>query len=349
MNQHSVSEPAVDVSVVVPVVELVDDLDALFRDYSAALREMERSFEFIFVLDGRFRRLVEPLRELKRDNPEVCIVVMGESFGEAAALKAGASQARGSVLMTLASRFQVEGGGVRELLMQLDKGYDLVVTRRHPRIDSRLNRLQARVFHAIARLMTGSKFRDMTCGSRAMRAEVFDELHLYGDFHRFIPILAKQAGLRVKEVDVPQHKEDSRSRVFRLTVYLALLLDVLTLFFLTRFVHKPLRLFGTLGAAMLSVGFVISGYLALYRLLGFGGIANRPLLLLGILMIVFGMRSRDLHPRARKGVPDRHCALSVRRAALATRNLASASQGRARPLLDRLARGADVQVRVSDA
>jgi glycosyltransferase involved in cell wall biosynthesis len=291
MEQQSAGEPAVDVSVIVPVVDLVDDLAALFRDYSAALREMGRSFELIFVLDDRFRRLIEPLRELKRDHPEVRIVVMGRSFGETAALKAGASQARGSVLMTLASHFQVEGGGIRELLAQLDAGYDLVVTRRHPRIDSPFNRLQSRVFHGVARLLTGSKFRDVTCGSRAMRSEVFDELHLYGNFHRFIPILAKRAGFRVKEVDVPQHEQDSRTRVFSLTVYLALLLDMLTLFFLTRFVQKPLRFFGTLGAAMFSVGFVISAYLALYRLLGFGGIANRPLLLLGILLIVFGVQS----------------------------------------------------------
>jgi glycosyltransferase involved in cell wall biosynthesis len=291
MDEHSAGEATVDVSVVVPVVEPVDDLTALFRGYSAALREMERSFEFFFVLDDRFRNLIEPLRELKRDNPEVHIVVMGRSFGEAAALKAGVSQARGSVLMTLASRFQVDSGGVRELLTQLDEGYDLVVARRNPRIDSRFNRVQSRVFHGVARLMTGSNFRDMTCGSRAMRPEVFDALHLYGNFHRFIPILAKRAGFSVKEVDVPQCTEDSRTRVFSLTTYLALLLDVLTLFFLTRFAHKPLRFFGTLGAAILSVGFVISAYLALYRLLGYGGIANRPLLLLGILMIVFGLQS----------------------------------------------------------
>jgi glycosyltransferase involved in cell wall biosynthesis len=290
-DRHSPIEPAVDVSVVVPVVERVDDLTALFREYSTELRETGRSFEFIFVLDGAFRRLVDPLRELKRDNPEVRIVVMGRSFGEAAALKAGASQARGSVLMTLAPHFQVDGGGIRELLTQLDEGYDLVVTRRHPRIDSLFNRVQSRVFHDVIRLFIGSKFKDMTCGSRAMRAEVFDDLHLYGDLHRFVPILAKRAGFKVKEVAVAQRKEDCRTRVFGLTVYLGRLLDILTLFFLTRFTRKPLRFFGTLGAASFGVGFVISAYLALYRLLGFGGIANRPLLLLGILMIVFGVQS----------------------------------------------------------
>jgi glycosyltransferase involved in cell wall biosynthesis len=291
MNPHSGEVPAVDVSVVVPIVEPVDDLTALFRRYSAALREMERTFEFIFVLDDRFKQLVEPLCELKRDNPEVRIVVMGRSFGEAAALKAGVSQAQGSVLMTLASRFQVDSGSVRELLTPLGEGYDIVVARRHPRVDPLFNRLQSRVFHGVARLLTGSKFRDLTCGSRAMRAEVFDELHLYGNFHRFIPVLAKQAGFRVKELDVPQHEKDSRTRVFSLTSYLALLLDILTLFFLTRFAQKPLRFFGVLGAAMFSAGFVISAYLALYRLLGYGGIANRPLLLLGILLIVFGVQS----------------------------------------------------------
>lgn len=291
MERNGVNRPEIDVSVVVPVIGRVDDLTALFRDHSAELREMGRSFEFIFVLDDRFRQLVEPLRELKRNHPEVRIVVMGRSFGEAAALKAGVSQANGSVLMTLAAHLQVESGNVRRLLAPLGEGYDIVVARRHPRVDPLFNQLQSRVFHGAARLLTGSRFSDLTCGSRAMRSEVFDELRLYGNFHRFIPILAKRAGFRVKEVDVPQHERDSRTRVFRLTSYLALLLDILTLFFLTRFAQKPLRFFGTLGAAMFSAGFAISAYLALYRLLGYGGIANRPLLLLGILMIVFGVQS----------------------------------------------------------
>lgn len=291
MDPQRGSEPTVEVSVVVPVVEPVEDLTELFRDYAAALRETQRSFELVFVLDDRFRHLVDPLRELKRDNPEVRIVVMGRSLGEAAALKAGASQARGSVLLTLAAHLQVESGGVRELLKELDQGYDLVVIRRHPRIDSLFNRLQSRVFHGIIRLLTGSKFRDLTCGSRAMRAEVFDELHLYGDFHRFIPILARQAGFRVKEVDVSQRVEDSRTRLLGPTSYLAGSLDILTLFFLTRFAHKPLRFFGTLGAATFGVGFAISAYLAFYRLMEYGGVADRPLLLLGILMMVFGVQS----------------------------------------------------------
>jgi glycosyltransferase involved in cell wall biosynthesis len=286
------SEPEVEISVVVPVVEEpVDDPTELFLEYSAALRETGRSFEFIFVLDDGFRHLVEPLRELKRDNPELRIVVMGRSFGEAAALTAGASQSRGSVLMTLASRFQVEGGGVRELLAELDRGCDLVVVCRSPRVDSPFSRLRSRAFHGVVRLLTGSRFRDLTCGSRAMRAEVFDELHLYGSFHRFIPILAEQAGLSVREVDVCQARDDARPRVFGVTGYLALLLDILTLFFLSRFAQKPLRFFGTLGAAVFGVGFAISGYLALYRLLGYGGVADRPLLLLGILLVVFGVQS----------------------------------------------------------
>lgn len=291
MEMNANGEPPVEVSIVVPVVTPADDLPGLFRSYAAAMREMKKSFEIIFVLDDHSRHLVEPLRELKRDNPEVCVVVMGRSLGDAAALKAGASQARGPVLMTLASRLQVDGGGVRELLTGLDEGYDLVVIRRHPRIDSPFNRLQSRVFHGVVRLLTGSRFRDITCGSRAMRAEVFDELRLYGNSHRFIPILASRAGFRVKEVDVTQRKEDARTRTFGPTGYLALLMDVLTLFFLTRFAHKPLRFFGTLGAAMFGVGFVISAYLALYRLLGYGGVADRPLLLLGILLIVFGVQS----------------------------------------------------------
>ncbi len=291
MDPLETGERAVEITVVVPVVEPVDDLAWLFEHYAVPLRETKRPFEFVFVLDEASRHWIEPLRELKRDHPEVILVVLGGSLGEAAALKAGAAQARGSVIVTLASRLQVEGGGIREMLAELDAGSDLVVICRQPRRDARFNRLQSRVFNGLLRLLTGSKFRDVTCGSRAMRAEVFDELHLYGNFHRFIPILARDAGFEVEEVEVSQSPKDARMRLLKPTGYLTFLLDVLTLFFLTRFARKPLRFFGTLGAGIFGVGFAISAYLALYRLLGFGGVADRPLLLLGILLIVFGVQS----------------------------------------------------------
>jgi glycosyltransferase involved in cell wall biosynthesis len=288
---ESPNNDRLQVSVIVPVVEMVDDLEALYREYSAELREMGRTFEFIFVLDGRFARLREPLAELKRRHPEVRIVVLGRSFGESAALTAGLSVARGESILTMASYFQVETRGVRELLSKLDDGFDIAVTRRQPRIDSVFNRLQSRVFHGIIRLMTGARYRDITCGFRAMRRNVLDEIQLYGDLHHFIPILAHQAGFKVAEVSVPQRQEEARTRVFGPGVYLSRLLDILTIFFLTRFARKPLRFFGSVGSAVFVVGFLISAYLAAYRLLGFGGIANRPLLLLGVLMVVFGVQS----------------------------------------------------------
>lgn len=282
---------ALDVSVIVPIVERHDDLSRLYEEYAASLRQLQKSFEFIFVVDGGFRAVLESLKALKAADPQVRIVLLARSFGESVALKAGFSEARGRIILTLASYFQVETSGVREALAGIEEGYDLVISRRHPRVDTLFNRLQSLVFHGIIRWTTGVGFRDVTCGFRAMKREVLEEIGLYGNLHHFIPILAIQAGFKIKEIEIPQRIEEAKSRVFGVGVYLNRLLDIVTIFFLTKFTRKPLRFFGAIGTVVFVAGLGICVYLFLYRLLGSGGIANRPLLLLGVLLVIFGVQS----------------------------------------------------------
>jgi dolichol-phosphate mannosyltransferase len=280
-----------DVSVIVPVVEHHDDLGKMYDEFAGALRALGKSFEFVVVLDGGFRQLVEPLKATRQGRPGFRIVTLGRPFGESVALQAGLENSTGATIITLAAYFQVGPEAVAQALRGLSEGADLVVARRHPRLDSPFNRLQSWAFHGLVRFLTGTRFRDLTCGFRAMRREVLEEVRPYGELHHFIPFLAERAGFRVREMDTPQRREESAARVFGLGLYLGRVMDVVTVFFLTKFTRKPLRFFGMIGTLVGLAGFAILGYLATYRVLGFGAIGDRPLLLLGLLLVVFGIQS----------------------------------------------------------
>jgi glycosyltransferase involved in cell wall biosynthesis len=278
------------VSVVVPVTERCDDLAALYRDHAGVLRGSGRAFEFVFVVDGGFEAVVPRLEALARAGEPVRIVRLPRHFGEATALMVGLGRARGELIVTLSAYFQAAPAGLEALLARLGEGWDLAVSRRHPRVDSWINRLQNWGFHALTRRLSGVDLHDMSCGLRAMRRPVAHELELYGDLHRFIPLLAYQRGFRVTEVSVPQHADDTRTRLRRPGTYLRRLLDILTLVFLFKFVKKPLRFFGLIGAGLFGAGLAVSLALTVERVLGITALTERPLLVLGVLLMVLGVQ-----------------------------------------------------------
>lgn len=285
------SEKTVDLSVVVPISERHDNLRELYVQYARELSTRSGSFEFIFILDGAHPEALQTLRQLKKEFPQIKVVALNRRFGEATALSVGFDQARGQVIMTLSSYFQVEPPELPRVLKIFEDGKsDLIITRRYPRIDSVFNRVQSWVFHRLIRMLTGIMYLDISCGLRVMRRKVAEEIHLYGDLHRFFPLFAFQQGFKITEVSVRQSVHDTPRRVHRPGLYLRRLLDILTLFFLFKFTKKPLRFFGLIGSSLLGAGALITGYLGLYRLLGFGGIADRPLLVLGVLAMVLGVQ-----------------------------------------------------------
>jgi glycosyltransferase involved in cell wall biosynthesis len=196
--------------------------------------------------------------------------------------------------MTLAAYFQVEPRGIGPALAALDDGADLVAGRRFPRIDSFFNRLQSRLFHWFVRRMTSTDFHDISCGFKAMRRRVVREIHLYGGLHRFIPILAMNRGFTVREVELPQRNEDRQTRFHGAGAYLGRLLDVLTIFFLVKFTRTPLRFFGLLGLFLFVSGFAIDLVVAVQKIAWNQEIADRPLLLLGVLLMVLGVQTLSL-------------------------------------------------------
>ena len=285
------AEKGMLLSVVIPISERHDDLQDLYLQYSKELSTYGDSCEFIFVLDGPDSAALRALRAIKRENPGVIIIVLNRWFGEATALAVGFERSKGQTILTLSSYFQVEPQEIGRILSELaENGKDLVISWRNPRIDSFFNRIQSRVFHWITRLLTGRQYHDISCGLKAMKRRVAEEIPIYGDLHRFFPLLAYQKGFKISELMVRQSSHDLKSRVLRPGMYLRRLLDILTFFFVFKFTKKPLRFFGLLGSGLFGCGGIIMAYLGVYRMLNLGPIAGRPLLILGVLLVVLGIQ-----------------------------------------------------------
>ncbi len=172
----------------------------------------------------------------------------------------------------------------------LSEDVDLVISRRSPSADSLFNRLRAWVFHRLVSMVSGRRYHDLACRLRAMKRKVAEEVSLYGDLHYFFPVLAYQRGFKITEVSVQPSRYDTGRRAFQPGGYLRRVLDLFNLLFLVKFTRKPLRFFGSAGLGLFVFGTVITAYLGVYRLFDFGGISHRPLLVLGVLLMVVGVQ-----------------------------------------------------------
>jgi hypothetical protein len=283
-----VSREPVEVSVLVPVAEPAPDLVELYREFSEPLAAAGLNFEFVFVSFTWYREFTAPLRQLAEQAP-IVLIELGHGAGETPLLRAGVTAARGRIICTLPPYRQTEAAVLPRLVQRVCAGADLAVACRSPRKDSLINRFQSRALHLVLRGATGGKLHDAACGVRAFRQELWGELRLYGDFARFLPVFALRDGFEVEEVPAAVHPGSMRARVHRPGVYLRRLVDSLGLLFLIKFTEKPLRLFGLLGAVFSLGGALILVVVLVQRLLG-QGLADRPLLLLGVLLATVGIQ-----------------------------------------------------------
>lgn len=279
------------VSVIVPVTERPHDLAWLYRTFSEEFVRAGRPYEFVFALEPWRHSLGESLDPLMASGEPIRIVEVGQTVGESALLDAAASLCTNSIVVTLPAYPRVRPGALEELVETLEEqGVDMASAVRVSEGSSFVNRLQNRAFHLLLGRMGGGGFRDVASGVRAMRRAIFDDLPLYGDFFRFLPVLAAREGFSVVEHEVEQHPEDKRTRVYHPGVYLRRLIDLLGVFFIVRFTQKPLRFFGLVGSFFALAGGSILTVLLVQRL-GGRGIADRPLLLLGTLLLVLGVQA----------------------------------------------------------
>jgi len=285
------SAPELDVSIVVPVQSPDAEVSQVVEALGRELESQGRTWECILVFDGVAGKAWDEVQKLRRTlGSRVRTISFKNPFGESVCLSAAVEGSRGRYLVTSPQYVQIDPVELRPMLSALDEGADFVTPWRHPRVDPWLNRIQSALFNFVIRQIIRMHFHDLNCYFRAIRREVLEDVAVYGDMYRFLPVIAYRQGYRVVEVQVRHLKEWGTTGFFGLGVYTRRFLDVLAVMFLTKFTLKPLRFFGTIGGTFSLVGFGICLYLAILKFGFHQAIGGRPMFLLGVLMIVLGVQ-----------------------------------------------------------
>jgi glycosyltransferase involved in cell wall biosynthesis len=280
-----------DVSVVIPVFNEAENLEELHRELAAALEKTGRPFEVILIDDGSTDSSWAVLRSLQHKDGRVKLIRLRRNFGQTAALAAGFDHARGEIIVSLDADLQNDPNDIPSLIQKIDQGYDIVSGWRRNRKDKFFSRrVPSVIANTLISRLTRVRLHDYGCTLKAFRSEVIKNVKLYGELHRFIPAIASQLGVRISEVEVnhrPRKHGKSKYSIFRFT---KVILDMMTVKFLLSYSTRPLQIFGLLGLGSGLLGFLISLWLSYQRLVLKVSVANRPLLLLGVLLIVIGIQ-----------------------------------------------------------
>jgi len=285
-------------SLVIPLLNEGDSLPRLYDGLSVSLAEIGKPYEIIFVDDGSTDGSPDILKDLFQSDPEhVRVIQFRRNFGKTAALSAGFAHARGQVIITMDADLQDDPAEISAMLAKLDEGYDLVAAWRINRQDPLEKTLPSRFFNFVVSRFTGVGLHDFNCGFKVYRRAVTDSVRLYGELHRFIPVLAQRQGFRITEVPVQHHPRRAGVSKYGAKRYVKGFLDFGTVLFLTTYLKRPLHLFGGAGLAVFGVGTIINLYLAfLWMLREVGGrvdigpIGTRPLLMVGVLAMILGIQ-----------------------------------------------------------
>jgi len=281
---------ALDLSIVVPAYNEAESLPLLHEHLCAAVEPLGLRWEVIYVDDGSTDNTRDVLRGLHQADARVIVAEQRRNAGKSLALNTGFALARGAIVVTMDADLQDDPNEIPNLLAKLDEGYDVVSGWKKHRQDPLSKRVPSWIANHVTAWMTGLRLHDMNCGLKAYRAECVRELHLYGDLHRYIPILAHYNGFRVTEIPVRHHKRRFGRSKYGPGRLLRGGLDLLTVLFLNNFRYRPLHLFGGTGLILLIAGFVINAYLSIEWLQGMRPLSQRPLLTLGVLLMLMGVQ-----------------------------------------------------------
>jgi glycosyltransferase involved in cell wall biosynthesis len=284
-------EPSeLDITVIVPVRDEADSVAELSRRVAEVLDRLGKSFEIVFVDDGSRDGTPARVREARARDPRVKLVRLRRNFGKAAALSAGFDHSLGRVVITMDGDLQDDPDEIPRFLATLEeKDLDLVSGWKRRRHDPLSKTVPSRLFNWVTRGLAQVDLHDFNCGFKAYRREVLGEIAVYGELHRYIPVLASRRGFAVGEIEVTHHPRRHGLSKYGWDRFYKGLLDLITVLFITRYTRRPLHLFGAIGLLFLLAGFGIDSYLAI-RWFGGQNLSNRPLLQLGILLMVLGIQ-----------------------------------------------------------
>ena len=282
----------IDLSAIIIYYEkyLYDNVTELHKAYKASLEASHLNYEFVYVVDGQLPSVIDELNNLYKLGEKIKVVKLGKWFGDATALQVGFEQSSGELILTLPSYKQVDENDIPRLIQAINTK-DMIISWRWPRLDGMLNNLQSRFFNKLIKWIVGSDFHDLKCVVKVFRREVLDKIYMYGDQDRFLPLIASKYGFKVEELKVTQAKKDAVQKFYPFANYIARFLELISIFFLVKFTKKPIRFFGSTGLITFSLGFVLALILFFERAFMGVALADRPIVLVSILLMIFGIQS----------------------------------------------------------
>jgi hypothetical protein len=285
-----VGDGAPRISVLVPLVDKVGDLREIQSQVFEQLAKVGEGYEILYMLGTSDPAVAKQVMELRAEQPErVRVVRFASPAGDAALLAAGFEHARGELLFSVPPVFDVDLAILGELYTALEAGADLVIASRSNWREGAAERLQSRLFNRLVSWATGVGFLDIASRTRAVRREIVQEVPIYGEFHRYLPMLAQRLGFAVREIPATQHPRFRRAAIVHTPqIYLWRALDLLSILFVSRFTRHPLRLFGGVGSAFGALGIGVLAVITLQRLIWDEPLADRPMLILGTLLMGLG-------------------------------------------------------------
>jgi len=280
------------ISVLVPLVDKVGDLREIQEQIFEQLTKLGEGFELLYMLGTSSETIARQVMDLRAEQPDrVRVVRFAGPAGDAALLAAGFEHARGELLFSVPPVFDVDLAILADLHAALEAGADLVIASRSNYREGASERMQSRVFNRLVSWATGADFLDIASRTRAVRREIVQEIPIYGEFHRYLPMLAQRLGFSVREIPATQHARFRRAAVVHAPrTYLWRALDLLSILFVSRFTRHPLRLFGSLGSLFGAIGVVVLAVITAQRLFWDIPLADRPILILGTLLLGLGVQ-----------------------------------------------------------
>ncbi len=275
-------------SFVIPVYNEEETIRRLYDEINQHTEGYEK--QFVFIDDGSTDSSFEKMETLAKEDPNVVVIRFRRNFGKSAALKQGFQYTTGDIVFTLDADLQDNPAEIGKFLEKLDEGYDLVSGWKKKRHDPLEKKILSRFFNRVTSWVFKLRLHDYNCGFKAYRREIVKEIDVYGELHRYIPVLANSKGYRIAEIPVDHRPREHGKTKYGFERYMRGFLDLLTVRLITSYNKSPLYLFGGWGTVLMIIGFVIEAYLTVLKL-GFGQpLYNRPLLFLGLLMIMVGMQ-----------------------------------------------------------
>lgn len=286
---EKVKSPFRKISIIIPLFNEEESVIPLSHDIRKAISRLNTDYEVIMIDDGSTDLSLQKLKEITKTDKRFRYFSFRKNYGKSAALHVGFKAATGDAVVTMDADLQDDPQEIQNLLKKLEEGYDLCSGWKKKRQDPFIKKISSKFFNFVTRIISGIKIHDFNCGLKAYRKEVVDNVKVYGELHRYIPVLAKWQGYSVTEVPVMHHPRRYGKTKFGVTRFFKGFIDLVTVTFVTRYIKRPMHFFGFLGAMAFLIGFIVLGYLTVLWIQGHS-LSNRPMIFLGMLLIIVGVQ-----------------------------------------------------------